>query len=373
LSVPLFADKLVTINIYHPPKLAAALNGRRAIVGTLAGRCSAEFAALLERDLGAYNLAPVGAAERDGALERAGLSGATDPAQPAAAAALVRALGPLIAFTAQIDRCDVRQREPLLGPGMPAIHISRSEGHFDATLRAIDLESGRELGAATLRAVAQKENQSQTGNPEYPGNLEVQSLTLLQALGQARQLYAPWKESRDVPFVDDKSCGLQQAYGLLKSGDSAALQQTLRQSATTCTGSPKLQASVYYDLAVAYLADRKMKEAAEALDRSRQIYPSRQAEQLLASCQDALALARAASATPLSGPPPDPAASGNEPALILTNDFILKLLHGGIDEQQVLAMIANNSGRYLLDDASLAALKQAGASEAILDAMRRKK
>jgi hypothetical protein len=81
---------------------------------------------------------------------------------------------------------------PILGEGLPAMHISRTEGIFLASIRAVDpAAGGRELAAVIVRGHAQKDNESQTLNPEYPAPAEVKSMALRQGLADARHLYAP--------------------------------------------------------------------------------------------------------------------------------------------------------------------------------------
>lgn len=109
------------------------------IVGPVTGDCSKEFADLLAADLAGHRVL---AAESDGL--------------------------PSVRLTADISRCDARRREPSVGSGLPAPHISRVEGRFQAEVRAVDPAGGKELAAYTLRAEAQKENRSEGGVPEYP-------------------------------------------------------------------------------------------------------------------------------------------------------------------------------------------------------------
>ena len=44
-------------------------------------------------------------------------------------------------------------------------------------------------------------------------------MALRQGLAEAQRLYAPWIESREIPFMDNKECHLKQAYDFAKAGD----------------------------------------------------------------------------------------------------------------------------------------------------------
>jgi archaellum component FlaG (FlaF/FlaG flagellin family) len=59
--------------------------------------------------------------------------------------------------------------------------------------------------------------------------------------------------------------------------------------------------------------------------------------------------------------------------IVLTNDFIVKLIDGNVAEEDVLKMIANQPGRFSLEPGDLAKLKATGVPDSIITAMRNKK
>ena len=75
-----------------------------------------------------------------------------------------------------------------------------------AQVRAVDAASGQEVASLAVHGHAQKENQSQTGSPEWPAPSDLKSMALRQGLAEAQRLYTPWIESREIPFMDSKDC-----------------------------------------------------------------------------------------------------------------------------------------------------------------------
>ena len=111
----------------------------------------------------------------------------------------------------------------MIGSGLPAMHISRTEGHFQAALRVVDLATGDEVAILTLRADPGKQNESQTGSPEYPAASDLVDIATRQAIEQTRHLYTRWNENQELVFMDDKECNLRQSWDLLKAGDYSGL------------------------------------------------------------------------------------------------------------------------------------------------------
>jgi hypothetical protein len=137
------------------------------------------------------------------------MAGGTDSAAAAA---------PAVTLSIDVSRCEARPQPAMLGEGLPAVHISRTEGWFLAQVRAIDSANGRELASVAVDGHAQKENQSPSSVPEYPAPSELKSMALHQGLAKAQRLYGPWIENREIPFMDSKECHLKQAYEVAKAG-----------------------------------------------------------------------------------------------------------------------------------------------------------
>jgi len=334
-----WGEKRVTVKLERSPELAVALAGKLVAAVTASGECGREIAGLLTQDLQAHGI-PVAA-------------------QP-------QAHSPAVSIAVQVTRCEALPREPLRGAGLPAVNISRTEGHVAATVRVVDAASGKDLRKAEIRGDAQKENQSQTGQPEYPAPAEVKDIALRRALGDARRLYVPWMESREIAFMDTKECNLRAAYDALKRGDNAALLGLTRTAAAECKGNPKAGGEARYDLGVALMLARDYAGALRALEDAGRDKDSRE---LVEICRSEVA-ARAALA-----PKPDepPAGGASQTGIILTNEFVIKLVKGNVAEGEILKMIAAHRGRFSFGPDEMHELQAAGVPESVVNAMRSKK
>lgn len=337
------AEKRIAVKLEHSPSLAAAL-GKRITLGRITGDCGAEFGKLLLADMRARGVT----------LEAEG--SAVD-------------LVPAALLSIDVTRCEAHPLPPILGGGLPAEHISRTEGYFQATVRATDPADGRELAAVTVRGHVQKDNQSQTTTPEYPAPADVKSLTLRQALVEAQHLYMPWFENREIPFADSKECQLNRAYAAAKAGDYDELLKLSQASADACGAGSRVSMEAFYNLGVSYMLARKYDAAIAAFQKAVDLHGARLAAGLLAECSAESALEKA------RRPPPAQAApAGNiQTGIVLTNDFVMRLVDGNIATQEILKMIANQPCRFSLEPADLAKLKAAGVPDEVIAAMQHKK
>jgi hypothetical protein len=339
---PAGAQKKLTVKLTHPAAFGHVLAGKRVIVGPVTGDCSKEFADLLAADLAGHGVL---AAESDGL--------------------------PSVRLTADISRCDARRREPLVGSGLPAPHISRVEGRFQSEVRAVDPAGGKELAACTLRAEAQKENRSEGGVPEYPAQSDVKEMTLAKAVAEARRLYLPWTEVRDLPFMDDEECSLKEAFALVNAGDYAGALRVSRTSAGTCQASPKIAAGAWYNFGVVLMLQRNYDDALSAFGEAQKRNSRKFVAEIIGACRKDKALADAAKSVQASAAamPAGPAETG----IVLTNDFILKMVRANVAEEEIVKMIAAQPARFALGPEDLRQLREAGAPEAVITAMLDKK
>jgi tetratricopeptide (TPR) repeat protein len=176
---------------------------------------------------------------------------------------------------------------------LPAIHISRTEGTFTATGRAIDPADGRELAIVTVHGHAQKQNESQTSVPEYPAPADLKSMALHQGLTEAQRLYTPWFENREIPFPDSRECNLKQAYDAAKSGDYEALLRLSESDAAACGTGSKVAMEAYYDLGVSYMLLGRYDEASAAFEKSTNLNGGKLVGGLLEECRQESAAVKA--------------------------------------------------------------------------------
>ncbi len=347
---PAIAEKKLQVKMPHPAILGEGLAGARVILGEVTGRCAKEFGDLLRQDLLAHNIPLI------------------DQAEPGSTA--------VITISVDISQCEAQPLGAMLGSGIPAPHISRTEGHFLATVHVRDFASGDELVAQPLRADVTKENQAQTTQPEYPAPSDLIALERLQALGQTRHLYEAWADNQEISFMDDKDCSLRQEFDLFKAGDYKALIPAAKANAESCHGNPKTVAAAWYDLGIADMVVQNYDGALAAFGKTGKLRDSHIVTDAMAECQTnktlAAALARHIVAWVKTRKPPEPGKE-MQTGILFTNDLVIRLVQGDVASDEILKMIASQPNRFALADDDLLKLKQAGVPDTIIAAMQGRK
>ena len=365
------AQKRVQVKLKHPPTLGNALAATRLILSPAAGDCGQKFSELLTVDMAAHGILVMSASELEALVAQHHIQAAflPDGSMPAQ---LAKAIGPAALLSVAVTRCEARPIPPFLSGGLPAMHIARTEGHFQATLRFLDLSKGQEILTQNIRGDSHKDNESQTGSPESPGADDVRALALGLAVVDARHLYLPWIERREIAIADDKDCELKPAFDLVKAEDYEAAARLARSSAKSCQS--KSAAAAWYNLGVVEMLTSNFRDAVAAFDESLKLRNNRTVAELRNDCRSmADAEARPSVAhgpAPLSGQPQQAAA---QTGMILTNEFVLKLVQGNVSEEEIVRMIRSQPAQFKLAADDLEKLKQSGVSTAILSAMQVKK
>jgi hypothetical protein len=330
-----------------------------------------EFGDLLRQDLLAHGVTVVSEKEYMAAAAEHHLQLSGPPF--GGSAELAHLLGPTDVISADISACQALPREAMLGSGLPASHISRTEGHFLASLRVVDLTSGSEVATLTLRADPAKQNESQTSIPEHPAPSELIDMATRQAIDQTRRLYAPWKENQELVFMDDKECNLRQSWDLLKGGDYSGLLRAARANAESCQAGPKIAAAAWYDLAIACMLVQNYEGALSALGKSRKLHDIREAADMEDQCRRnktfAEALARQVVEWTREEHKNDKPAREVQTGIIFDNDLVVRLVQGNVADEDIVRMIGTQPNRFALSPEDLTKLRDAGVPEPIVQAM----
>lgn len=344
-------QKKLQVKMPHPAILGEGMMGARVIFGQVTGRCSQEFSDLLRRDLGAHGIPLVAQAE------------------PGVTA--------VVTISVDISECQALPDQAIVGSGLPAMHISRTEGHFLATLHVKDWWSGDELATQTLRADPSKQNESPSSQPEWPAPADLIVTARLQGLGQTRRLYEPWIDTEEVQFMDDKDCNLRAEFDLFKAADYKGLLQAARANTESCQANPKTVAAAWYNLGIAYMVMQNYDGALAAFGKAGKLRDSRMVTDAVAQSQTNKSLAEALARhvvawekqTQKDAQPSKPVRTG----IIFTNDLVIRLVQGNVADEDILKMIASEPNRFALGDDDLLKLKQAGVPDAIVAAMQKNK
>lgn len=371
VATPANAEKKWQGQVLHMAVLGQNFAGARVILGNIDGRCAREFGDLLRQDLLGHSVMLVSEKE----LTAAATAHHLQPAVPASGGApeLAQVLGPTDVISVEISRCQALPREPIMGTGLPATHISRTEGHFLASLRVIDLASGSELAVLTLRADPGKQNEAQTGSPEYPASSELLDIATRQGIEQTRRLYSPWKENQELVYMDDKECNLRESWELLKAGDYSGLLRAARANAEGCRAAPKVASAAWYDLAIANMLLQNYDGALAAFAKSKALHEMAQSADLAAECRRNKALAGALAHQVVewtkAAHKNDKPAAEVRTGIIFDNELVVRLVQGDVADADIIRMIGSEPNRFALAAEDLKKMRDAGVSEAIVNAM----
>lgn len=369
-STPASAEKRVQVNLKHPPALGNSLSAARVVIGPVVGDCSPKFSEMLTVDMAAHGVLVMSSQELASMAAQHHIQVAA-PLDVAASAQLSGAIGPAALVSITVSRCEARQIPTFLSGGLPATHVSRTEGHFDAAVRFTDVSNGQEIATQNISAESHKDNESQTGVADHPAAPEVRELAVNKALQDAQHLYMPWIEHREVALADDKDCNLKETFDLIKAGDYEGAARIARSNAQACQS--KSAAAAWYNLGVAEMLASHYADALPAFDQSLKLRNNRTVAELRGECS---ALAGAQARHSLAKgvePAKDTPQAATQTGILLTNDFIVKLVQGKIAESEIIKMIATQPVRFKLEPEDIQKLKQAGVPDALVSAMRARK
>ena len=168
------------------------------------------------------------------------------------------------------------------------IHTNHAilEMHLRGTLQTVDLATGRIYSATPIVQDATAENKADEYMPEFPPERTVRDTAIARAAQDARTMYVPWNEQKQLYFFDDKNCNLGQAYAMLKAGDFAGTLRKSLENVEACKTWPKVKdsnmAHAYYNVGLAYLLINDHERALEYLGKSSQLKGGQIVDQTIA-------------------------------------------------------------------------------------------
>lgn len=230
-----FWDKLtnprVNVTLRHPPGLG--LNVKRIAFAPIANAtpCAEQFLDAVTTDFVSSGAEVVDRQNLEAMVteHRFNLTEFVDAKQKAQ---LGKMLGPAAVVFVKVLRC-APEKKPLRNDwkdnnGLHRTYISKTTVYFKASIRTVDLTTGKTLSAIPIDYTESQENQEVDNCcPEFPSEYDVQDAALRKGLVDAHRMFFAWTEQRDLYFFDDEPCGLKTAFRLLRGGDQ---EGTLRQS-----------------------------------------------------------------------------------------------------------------------------------------------
>lgn len=373
-----FKKPEVSVSVQHPAQAGVQMQGKKIAFGQITGPCADQFSDLLESALQQRGTEIVNRQHMSAVLaeHRFQVSSSVDPST---AVEIGKLLGPSMMMFVSVSRCGTENKllyeDQFSGP---RINVSRTEGHFLASVHTVDLATGRELPTRPVDVNLKRENRSTTGIPEYPSEVEVLDEAVRLGAGRVEHLYFPWTETRSVAFMNSRECNLKQAYAFMKAGDyNSALSQS-KENVEACKSDPKTnhQADAWYNLGVAYMVLNSYEEALSALQQANRLHSDRYVQEAMRECLEAKTGAEAVASSQARQTSESARAKAEEQkrvdasaATTLTNESIVKMVKGGLSDDVIVHMINTQPGKFNLTTDDMIGLKRAGVDDKVITAM----
>jgi hypothetical protein len=257
----LFTNPRVTVTLKHPPGLGLNVRKLAFAPNPNASECGEQFIDALVTDFSGSGAEVIERENLEALLSehRFNLSEYVDKN---AKARLGKMLGPAALIFVKVTRCapkkdalydDYKDRKG----NVQRTYISRTTVDFKASVRTVDLTTGRTFNAIAIDEVLSNDNRSTDGRPEYPSHFDLQDTIINRGVLKVHRMFFPWTEERELYFFDDEPCGLRTAFRLLKGGDQdGALRQSLENVASCEPGKNVKEKVVWhaqYNVGMAYM------------------------------------------------------------------------------------------------------------------------
>lgn len=373
----------VPVTIHHPASTGASLQGKKVAFGQITGPCAQQFSDLLVPVFQANQVEVVNRQQLDSVLAEHRLQVGNSSVDPTTAVELGKLLGPSVMIFVAVSRCSVERNllseKQFIGP---PVNVSRTDGHFLASVHTVDLATGRELVVRSIEANPRKENRSTTGIAEYPGEVEVQDMAVHDAVRNAERLYFPWTETRQVAFMNGKECNLKAAYDLLRAGDTAGAMKLSQANVEACKSDPKLnhQSDAWYNLGVAYFVSDDYENALQAMNEANRLHSDKTILEAITAIRQQIedekrtgeaAVQQAAEAAAEQSKQEQ--RRQEDAKATLTNADIIEMANNNLPEEIIVKAIQNQPGNFAVTTADLISLKRAGVPDRVIAAMQDKR
>jgi hypothetical protein len=381
LTNPRFAVRLT-----HPPEII--LKGvQKVAVMDFPGECGDELSQrLLQTIAKSGRFEVIDRANLETILREQGLqmSGAVGGQ---AAVKVGQLLGPAAMFTGRATSCAVEDPGDLIVrntmTGAVKSHVRRVTASMNASVSLIDFTTGRQHAGRFIEAKAVRQTEA-AGPPAPPNRQEVMNAMYQDAVAKVMRLISPWDEVVQITVYDDDDAAkfrLKPMVEQMKRGDLRGAAEGL-QSVIDEGGGPKTtdkdRARAYYDLGIALMYSDQLDRSLPLLDKAQSFDPK---DTII---QEGVATARRmsalrdeqrrleASAVVLGAPAQGAARAGSAAAATssgdpeMTNADVIELVRAKMSDSVILAKIKSSRTKFDTSTKALIALKQAGASEAVV-------
>lgn len=275
------ANPSVEVGILHPPELGLKVS--RVALAPSRALASLELADALAADLLRQRELEVVAKGDVDLLSRAQEMAARGAVDPALAAQLGQALGPVALLTVHVSRADLKHQDSTrdtkdkAGKVTATTHTHTTTLDFEATLQVVDGTTGKVLGAAQIREAPSASASSDKGRPAPPDEHELRRKVFEVARDRVLRLLLPWTEWTKQIFFDDKTYRMDQAAALMKANDLKGAEKLAESGAAEAeadaSGEAKLRARSVYNLGIVLFAQQDPAAALPKFRRALEILP----------------------------------------------------------------------------------------------------
>lgn len=284
---------LVTFNLEHPPLLGLAV--KRVAFGPANGQCSDQLTDQVMQDFLNNHIEVIDRNHLSQIMAeyKLNMSGYVDPES---GVALGKLLGPSALVYVKVDECEPQQ-QPLYKDqhnyynGSTTRHfLSKTQVFLNGSIQTVDLTTGKMLSAQTFQSNPTRQNDSTSGQPEFPPEPEVMNEAITGAADQIHRMFFPWVQPVSLLFHDDGECHLKKAYMLASGGDfQGALAQSQANVQTCQSGrhKPEIVVRAYYNLGLCYLLVGEYEKAMPMLDKALELKGSARTSQVIGVCRKA--------------------------------------------------------------------------------------
>jgi hypothetical protein len=266
------SDKTVKLTIPRPPQFG--LTVRRVAFGQPSGSCASDAAQLIDQ-----MILPDFQQNQMDVIERAALDqimaehnfNQSSYADATSAVKLGRILGPSAMVIVSVNGCRPDQT-PLVNDeknysgGVTRTFISKTRFSLEGSIRVVDLTTGQVLGSHNFESKPDKQNTSESGQPEFPPVDEVKDSAMQDVKAQVHAMFFPFDETVTLIFYDDKDCGLKQEYELFRSGDRDGTVRLADSNLEQCKAGHKKDKSLaraYYNAGLIHCASQDYEKSKE--------------------------------------------------------------------------------------------------------------
>jgi tetratricopeptide (TPR) repeat protein len=263
-------------------------------------------------------------------------------------------------------------------------YIARTTVYLKVSIQTTDLTTGRIFTARVLDYMPKVENKSYTGRPETPSEIAIQETALRYLASDVHKMFFSWVEATDLYFMDDKDCGLKEAFRALKAGDIDQAFDLSQKSLELCLNSvgikDKLLAHAYYNVGMMYFIKNEYDKALHNFQKSLHLRPGSIVNESISEC------VRAKTFAEIMQKVDDNAAVEIEKSNIqskeaeqsmvantLTNADVITLTQKKLPTNLILQKIKTSPCKFNTTTEALIQLTNAGVAESVIMLMMEKK